>query len=364
MWKLFALFLVVSAIRVSAYSASDNNTQDLPNTKEVNCPQACVPTELCPSILEMMQNASVTQDFEKIAEEFVCNDSDTVCCPEMNNNSSQEYLVANYFECCTPKGLYAYGGEYTEENEFASLALLEYEGPNGKSNFECGSSLINNFYVLTAAHCVTDNIVKRFGILKNVRLGDNELSALQCEQPNCKSNIEIIPVGKIIPHENFIDNDLNRHYDIALIELSKPVQYSESIRPICMPWIFPYFQPDKNDTYTIVGWGRTLSTKKSVFSVKVEIPSYDHDECARKYARRRVNITNSQICAGGEFKKDACDGDSGGPLTVIGDTCIVQSGIVSFGRGCGLENWPGIYTNVHFYKDWILSKIEKFVGDE
>ena len=52
------------------------------------------------------------------------------------------------------------------------------------------------------------------------------------------------------------------------------------------------------------------------------------------------------ICAG-EEGKDACQNDSGGPLTKDGEII----GIVSWGSGCG--RLPGVYARVTHVKDWI-----------
>ncbi|MFT6307429.1 MAG: secreted trypsin-like serine protease [Halioglobus sp.] len=70
---------------------------------------------------------------------------------------------------------------------------------------------------------------------------------------------------------------------------------------------------------------------------------------------RTVVVTNStQVCAG--FREggiDTCIGDSGGPLYLIQNGEQVQVGITSFGNGCGLPNFYGVYTNISAYKTWI-----------
>merc|ERR1719167_528082 len=69
----------------------------------------------------------------------------------------------------------------------------------------------------------------------------------------------------------------------------------------------------------------------------------------------RFQLTQGEVCAGTENGKDACTGDGGSPLV-----CQAQSGrwtvvgLVAWGIGCG-SHVPGVYTNVHHYKQWINS---------
>lgn len=59
----------------------------------------------------------------------------------------------------------------------------------------------------------------------------------------------------------------------------------------------------------------------------------------------------TMICASNEadYEVDACQGDSGGPLICGGE----QVGVVSHGRGCGVKNSPGYYSDVYFHRNWI-----------
>lgn len=64
-----------------------------------------------------------------------------------------------------------------------------------------------------------------------------------------------------IPHEGFDDSSVNRHNDIALIRLSRNVDYGDFIKPVCMPWVIVNgvqrtFSAGTN--LTVAGWGRTL----------------------------------------------------------------------------------------------------------
>lgn len=54
------------------------------------------------------------------------------------------------------------------------------------------------------------------------------------------------------------------------------------------------------------------------------------------------------FCAG-EGVDDSCTGDSGGPA-VIDDELV---GIISWGYSCGSPEYPGVYTQVYRYREWI-----------
>lgn len=84
------------------------------------------------------------------------------------------------------------------------------------------------------------------------------------------------------------------------------------------------------------------------------MPIYSKSDCLSKYRSLGAELTDRQICAGGVFAEDACRGDSGGPLMKRTPSGIWETvAIVSFGYGCGRDGWPGVYTNVASYVDWI-----------
>lgn len=56
---------------------------------------------------------------------------------------------------------------------------------------------------------------------------------------------------KIVPHPSY--NPFTNDYDIALLELSEPLEYSNTIQPICLPsstHVFPAGMP-----CWVTGWG-------------------------------------------------------------------------------------------------------------
>lgn len=175
----------------------------------------------------------------------------------------------------------------------------------------------------------------------------------------CADPVQNYAVEEIILHEKYLPSDASfyqRENDIALIRLSGNAKYSEFVAPICLPST-GFAGTPSNKKYIIAGWGRTLVSKRSSIKLKVSIPPYDFEACQKIFATRRVDLTSSQLCAGGNYAKDSCNGDSGGPLMSRENGAWIAEGIVSFGLGCGLER-PAVYTKVQSFLPWIRSKLK------
>lgn len=101
-----------------------------------------------------------------------------------------------------------------------------------------------------------------------------------------------------------------------------------------------------------------LSGRQSATKQQVQLPFSDHTYCRSKYQALGISISDKQLCAGGNYGSDTCDGDSGnGLMKVVANSWVIE-GIVSFGRGCGLEDWPAVYTKVSNYENWIRRNLK------
>ncbi|KAH8358834.1 hypothetical protein KR093_002776, partial [Drosophila rubida] len=254
-----------------------------------------------------------------------------------------------------------YGGEDAELNEFPWTVLLEYRRVNGNGlSTSCAGTLINQRYILTAAHCLTGRIVREIGPLVSARLGEHDTrTAVDCPSGGgaCSSAAQRFSIEEMRVHELYKESTPNQMHDIGLVRLERDVRYSNSIQPVCLPSVVAPETKRAGQQFTVVGFGRTLKVARSPVKQKLVVNYVEPAKCRSKFAERKISIVATQLCAGGEFSQDSCDGDSGGPLMRFRDNSWVLEGIVSFGYKCGLKDWPGVYTSVAAYDIWIKQNI-------
>ncbi|KAJ8005547.1 hypothetical protein DPEC_G00119080 [Dallia pectoralis] len=229
------------------------------------------------------------------------------------------------------------GGQEVEPHSVPYIALLE-----DKNDMGCGGMLINKKWVLTAAHCLGWGFPWQTDI-QMVHLGVHSLKKAT------RSSIQSIQVMKNIPHPDY-DATTHQH-DIMLLQLKKAVKESNTVRVKPLP--NPLKDIQAGTKCFVAGWGLT-SEKGSASDVllNVSVTVIDRKVCNKSYGGE---ITNGMFCAGSvtDQPADACQGDSGGPLVCGGEL----RGVVSHGKGCGHKDYPGVYTFISKYDDWIKKTI-------
>ncbi|XP_021709641.1 trypsin-2 [Aedes aegypti] len=197
----------------------------------------------------------------------------------------------------------------------------------------CGGTILSADKVLTAAHCIEE------GTKYAVRAGSN----------NHGRGGQLVNVLDYRVHPEFSDYYLTN--DVAMLRLERHLFFSRSVALIGMAYS-EYFYTAPKEVF-VSGWGSILYDSSLSDRLQgVSIPLVSHEQCSQLYAEFN-NVTESMFCAGQVEKggKDSCQGDSGGPVVMNG----YLVGVVSWGYGCAEPKYPGVYSKVYSFREWIQS---------
>ncbi|XP_058457821.1 transmembrane protease serine 9-like isoform X2 [Malaya genurostris] len=236
--------------------------------------------------------------------------------------------------------------------EFPWHAAL-YQNVDGNFSYSCGGSLVNERFVITAAHCVINpnNGYRITSKRLKVLLGGHELGA----EDEC---VQEMTVQNIYVHDEYRLGDY-RH-DIAAVELTERVSFTQRILPVCVDL------SEREDSSffklhgKVAGWGYTEYDSVSNWLRMTELPFVNYTTClASNPPVFSQTIYEGMFCAGYANGTSVCNGDSGGGLVSFSRDHWVLRGIVSFtalrdGEKtiCDSEEFAG-FTKVRFYRDWL-----------
>merc|ERR1711872_679893 len=216
------------------------------------------------------------------------------------------------------------GGEEAADGEFPWQVSLRTIGAIGSTHF-CGGSIIDKDWILTAAHCCAGQIPATMHVVA----GGIKLNNFENEE-------EPRNLDKIIGHPNYASATITN--DACLLKLKESLE--------C----------------TVTGWGTLSEGGFGLPNVlhKVTVPVVSDEDCNESYSGHNA-IADSMICAGlPDGGKDSCQGDSGGPFFAGEPGSEELIGIVSWGIGCARKGYPGVYTEVSYFVDWIMETMATY----
>ncbi|KAG7371196.1 peptidase S8 family protein [Nitzschia inconspicua] len=220
-------------------------------------------------------------------------------------------------------------GNAVNTNRFPYFALMD-------ESAMCGAVLIGSRFVLSAAHC--EGAARSFvvGARTSPQLG-----------------LANVAYQDYLVHPNYRASRFD--YDIVIYYLAEPITN------------VPFIKLEKTpittvgQRMTVIGFGDTRGRENGRLSLsnilmEAEVAYVDSQTCAA--AHQPEPITDDMLCAS-EDNIDACYGDSGGPLILKGSSVAQDSlaGIVSWGNGCANPNFPGVYTRISYFYDWVVQNV-------
>lgn len=277
-------------------------------------------------------------------------------CPRQTCTGSEDRRPgSNSDRCCDTSGLTEsscgvhsvqsriIGGNIAEKGSWPWLAKLTV------GYKLCGANLIDDKWVVTAAHC-----------LRGASLSSLKIQFGMHDRRDTSKHVQTRRAKQYMIHPDF----KFPHYDIGLIELSEPIVRSAFVSPICLP------QGEEipvDATCRAAGWG-VVELNPEIIAHKlqeVELRVLATKVCEDGYGKSAINGSR-MVCAGViGGGKDTCGGDSGGPLMCQRcSTCQwMLFGLTSFGSAeCGKAKTPGVYTKLEPYADWINESVGRNIA--
>jgi secreted trypsin-like serine protease len=216
-------------------------------------------------------------------------------------------------------------------------AIADTTGGSLFDRQSCGGSLIDPYWILTAAHCMDGESISGVQMVVNVTDLDDT------------SGAEIRGVRGIYIHPGFKDINGDLFNDVALVLLDSPIN---TVTPI--EYATAFNDVVTGDSVRAIGWGDTQSSPKFPTNLRmVDVLIKSISSANKAYGINRLDGRHLAASASG---KDTCSGDSGGPLFDLDGAPGSQPllvGITSYGLGCAKAGIPGIYANVGNFAPWI-----------
>jgi secreted trypsin-like serine protease len=230
-----------------------------------------------------------------------------------------------------------------------ALASRDRFGDQRSGHF-CGGALVGVRTVITAAHCLSPEVL-------GVEHGEvHDLEVISGREDLGARTGREVPVRGIWINPGY-DTRTNAG-DIAVLTLAKAMP-AGAVAAMAGSGDAAYKQGTAAEVF---GWGDTSGGGEYGSGLRAaEVNMLEDSACVRAYPSSPDGAADgtfdaaSMVCAGlAEGGRDACQGDSGGPLMARGRLV----GLVSWGSGCGEEGRPGVYTRVSAMTDLVRAQAD------
>ena len=231
------------------------------------------------------------------------------------------------------------GGVVAQEGEWPFAVALE---TTFGAQF-CDGTLVASQWVLTAGHC-------RLYPAAQVRAvtGTTDLDGTTGQRIGVARQIRHPGYRQIVPGAP--------RNDLMLVRLAEP----SASQPIAFAARGEGSQA--GTLLRVAGWGATSYNPvndaygpPSQFLRQVLVRVRPPVDCVRAYGAEAF-FSDDMVCASLPGR-DACAGDSGGPLVEGLGPAALLVGVVSWGTGCAMPRYPGVYSLVARHHCWIDSLI-------
>ncbi|XP_043583759.1 modular serine protease-like [Bombus pyrosoma] len=241
--------------------------------------------------------------------------------------------------------------------------LYRAENPSAPKRFICGATIIHERLLITAAHCVYDEVAQKLDDASKFYIVTGNIFKDYDSPLHNNITVKKAKVKRIYYHcDRYRGLSGNYENDIAILEVTPPLTLSNRLVPVCLD------SKDEikleNGMYgKVAGFGKTASGEFSAMLQQITVPYVSYSMCKHSSIvpeTGQVLITNDKFCAGYVNGSSVCNGDSGGGLIFSSNTLWYLKGIVSVtisktiggSTTCNSDTYS-LYTQVSNHLLWI-----------
>lgn len=202
----------------------------------------------------------------------------------------------------------------TSANEWPWLVSLHFLP---SKEYFCGGTIVSEYHVLTAAHCVDHKGEGRLDpdqIL--VYLGKHNLSSSD-------ETYEWFHPYQILVHPDWEDSGNRFDADIAILIVAVPIPFSKTIAPVCL---WTELAEEEDYTGTVVGWGEFGSLKKPDVPHQLQVQRVTSAKCYEDFHIIASIASSRTFCAGAVTENNVpCTGFSGSSTLIMDCFTIIEN---------------------------------------